>query len=418
MATRGRALLKSWFKRGLYPKAEQFSDWIDSFWHKDEDKIPVDAVENLPTLLNDKYARTDGEELERKHNQLAADFAQHETENTNEFKNVYDNIKELEATDEEIKADLVTVHADITDLQQTDREIKAEIVEMHATDTALQTSLTNAHNDIGTIREMLKGGATLAEAKAALVALGANYKDLYAVANTLKTFLQSKDTADATINTWQEIESFLQGITDAQSLTTLLSQLETKITTAYNAAIAAAVKTEKDRAEAAELEVSRRVDREKTRAEAAESALGERITQTKAELKQTDVEIKQDIAAVRQTMLGILAESAGRVIPLVVNVTPPQKITLGNAVTQYIKAELLPSFAVQNVLFLGDGKAVDVEPDGAVTVLGLGKSRVHVIPTENTALHKTVEIEVVRPSFVKESAGGLLLTAGNNMILT
>lgn len=418
MATRGRALLKSWFKRGLYPKAEQFSDWIDSFWHKDEDKIPVDAVENLPTLLNDKYARTDGEELERKHNQLAADFAQHEAENTNEFKNVYDNIKELEATDEEIKADLVTVHADITDLQQTDREIKAEIVEMHATDNTLQTSLTNAHNDIGVIREILKGGATLAEAKAALVALGANYKDLYAVASTLKTFLQSKDTADATINTWQEIESFLQGITDAQSLTTLLSQLETKITTAYNAAIAAAVKTEKERAEAAELEVSRQVDREKTRAEAAESALGERITQTKAELKQTDVEIKQDIAAVRQTMLGILAESAGRVIPLVVNVTPPRKITLGNAVTQYIKAELLPSFAVQNVLFLGDGKAVDVEPDGAVTVLGLGKSRVHVIPTENTALHKTVEIEVVRPSFVKESAGGLLLTAGNNMILT
>ena len=316
MATRGRALLKSWFKRGLYPKAEQFSDWIDSFWHKDEDKIPVDAVENLPTLLNDKYARTDGEELERKHNQLAADFVQHEAENTNEFKNVYDNIKELEATDEEIKADLVTVHADITDLQQTDREIKAEITEMHATDNALQTSLTNAHNDIGVIREMLKSGATLAEAKAALVALGANYKDLYAVASTLKTFLQSKDTADATINTWQEIESFLQGITDAQSLTTLLSQLETKITTAYNAAIAAAVKTEKERAEAAELEVSRQVDREKTRAEAAESALGDRITQTKAELKQTDVEIKQDIAAVRQTMLGILAESAGRVIPL------------------------------------------------------------------------------------------------------
>jgi hypothetical protein len=418
MVTRGRALLKSWFKRGLYPKAEQFSDWIDSFWHKDEDKIPVDAVENLPTLLNDKYARTDGEELERKHNQLAADFAEHETANTNEFKNVYDNIKELEATDDEIKADLVLVHADISDLQETDRQIKAEIVEMHATDDALQTSLTNAHNDIGTIREMLKGGATLAEAKAALVALGANYKDLYAVASTLKTFLQSKDTADATINTWQEIESFLQGIIDSQSLTTLLSQLETKITTAYNATIAAAVEVEKDRAEAAEGEVSRQVDREKTRAEGVESALGERITQTKSELKQTDAEIKQDIAAVRQTMLGILAESAGRVIPLVVNVTPPNKITLGNSVTQYIKAELLPSFAVQNVLFLGDNKAVNVEPDGAVTVLGLGKSRVHVIPTENTALHKTVEIEVVRPSFVKESTGSLLLTADNNIILT
>lgn len=260
MATRGRALLKSWFKRGLYPKAEQFSDWIDSFWHKDEDKIPVDAVDNLPTLLNDKYARTDGSELERKHNQLAADFAQHKTENTNEFKNVYHNIRELETTDEEIKADLVTVHAVISDLQQTDQDIKTEIVEMHATDKTLQTSLTNAHNDIGTIREMLKSGATLAEAKAALVTLGANYKDLYAVASTLKTFLQSKDTADATINTWQEIESFLQGITDSQSLTALLSQIETKITAAYNAAIASAVKVEKERAEAAESLLQRKLN--------------------------------------------------------------------------------------------------------------------------------------------------------------
>lgn len=418
MAIRSIAQLKAWFKRGKYPTAEQFADWLDSYFHKEEDKIPIGSVDQLPEQLNNKYDRTDGVELERKHTQLRGDFDAHKVAADKEFDNIHTNLEELEAEDVKIWADIGTLHQDVTDLQETDRQIKAEIVEMHVTDTALQASLTNAHNDIGTIREMLKGGATLAEAKAALVALGTNYKDLYAVASTLKTFLQSKDTADATINTWQEIESFLQGITDSQSLTTLLSQLETKITTAYNAAIAAAVKTEKERAESAELEVSRLVDREKSRAESAESALGERITQSKAELKQTDAEIKQDIAAVRQTMLGILAESAGRVIPLVVNVTPPHKITLGNTVAQFIKAELLPSFAVQNVLFLGDGKAVDVEPDGAVTVLGLGKSRVHVIPTENTALHKTVEIEVVRPSFVKESANGLFMTAGNNILLT
>lgn len=418
MAIRSIAQLKAWFKRGKYPTAEQFADWLDSYFHKEEDKVPIGSVDQLPEQLNNKYDRTDGEELERKHNELRGDFNTHKAAAEKEFDNIHTNLEELEAEDVKIWADIGTIHQDVANLQETDRQIKAEIVEMHATDTALQTSLTNAHNDIGTIREMLKGGATLAEAKAALVALGANYKDLYAVASTLKTFLQSKDTADSTINTWQEIESFLQGITDSQSLTALLSQLEAKITTANNAAIAAAVKTERERAEAAEGEVSRQVDREKTRAESAESALGERITQTKAELKQTDTEIKQDIAAVRQTMLGILAESAGRVIPLIVNVTPPRKITLGNPVTQYIKAELLPSFAVQNVLFLGDGKAVDIEPDGAVTVLGLGKSRVHVIPTENTALHKTVEVEVVRPSFVKESAGGLLLTAGNTILLT
>ena len=114
----------------------------------------------------------------------------------------------------------------------------------------------------------------------------------------------------------------------------------------------------------------------------------------------------------------MLAESAGRVIPLVMNVTPPDRITFGNPVKQFIHAVLLPSFAVQNVLFLADGKAVEVEPDGAVTVLALGKSRVHVIPTENTALHQTIEIEVVRPSFLRASAGGLLATAGDNLLFT
>lgn len=418
MAIRSIAQLKAWLKRGKYPTEAQFADWIDSFFHKEEDKVPISSVEGLPEQLNGKYDAAAGEQLESNFRQLRTDYEAHEKSSREQFNNIADNIEELEAEDERQQGEIDALNTEVENIHKKDAAQDEEIEELHKTDTALQTSLTAAHDDIGKIREMLKSGATLAEAKAALVALGANYKDLYAVASTLKTFLQSKDTADATINTWQEIESFLQGITDAQSLTTLLSQLETKITTAYNTAIAAAVKTEKERAEAAELEVSRQVDREKTRAEAAESALDNRITQTKAELKQTDVEIKQDIAAVRQTMLGILAESAGRVIPLVVNVTPPRKITLGNTVTQYIKAELLPSFAVQNVLFLGDGKAVEVDPDGAVQVLGLGKSRVHVIPTENTALHKTVEIEVVRPSALKDADGGLLVTAGNNILLT
>ena len=29
--------LKSWFRRGLKPTESQFSDWLDSFWHKDEE---------------------------------------------------------------------------------------------------------------------------------------------------------------------------------------------------------------------------------------------------------------------------------------------------------------------------------------------------------------------------------------------
>lgn len=418
MAIRSIAQLKAWFKRGKYPTEAQFADWIDSFFHKEEDKVPISSVEGLPEQLNGKYDAAAGEQLEGNFRKLKADYEAHEQSSREQFNNIADNIEELEAEDERLQGEIGALNVEVDNIHKKDAAQDKEIEDLHKTDTALQTSLTNAHDDIGKIREMLKGGATLDEAKAALVALGSNYKDLYAVAGTLKTFLQSNDTADSTINTWREIESFLEGITDSESLTELLLALETKISTAYNSAVAAAVKTEKERAEAAEAALSGKIDREQQRAEAAENALGSRITQTKAELAQTDTEIKQDIAAVRQTLLGILAESAGRVIPLVMNVTPPQKITLGNTVTQYIKAELLPSFAVQNVLFLGDGKAVDVDPDGAVQVLGLGKSRVHVIPTENTALHKTVEIEVVRPSVLKDADGGLLVMADYDILLT
>lgn len=223
MAIRSLVQLKAWFQKGKYPTASQFSDWMDSFFHKEEDKIPIDSVEKLADQLNEKYAKSDGVALEKKYDQLAVDLSEHKKENENDFKNIHENIDDLEAEDTKIWEDIGTIHNGVTDLRNTDKE--------------LQVSLTNAHNDIGTIREMLKGGATLLEAKAALVALGANYKDLFAVANTLKTFLEANDTADRTINTWKEIENFLQGITDTESLTALLNALELKITNAYVQAI-------------------------------------------------------------------------------------------------------------------------------------------------------------------------------------
>lgn len=80
MAIRSIAQLKAWFKRGSYPTEAQFADWIDSFFHK-EDKVLISSVEGLSGRLNDKYARTDGEELERKHQRLAESFEVHVKEN-------------------------------------------------------------------------------------------------------------------------------------------------------------------------------------------------------------------------------------------------------------------------------------------------------------------------------------------------
>ncbi len=54
MATQLKDKLKGWFKRGAYPSAEQFADWLDSYWHKLEG-IAISAVEGLADRLNAKY---------------------------------------------------------------------------------------------------------------------------------------------------------------------------------------------------------------------------------------------------------------------------------------------------------------------------------------------------------------------------
>ena len=51
MATKNT--LKNWFKQGMKPLENQFAEWIDSFWHKD-DKIPVNSVVDLTQILNAK----------------------------------------------------------------------------------------------------------------------------------------------------------------------------------------------------------------------------------------------------------------------------------------------------------------------------------------------------------------------------
>lgn len=417
MAIRLRSTLKQWFKRGKYPLEEQFADWIDSFLHKTEDKLPLANVEGLPEQLNAKYDHASGVALEKKHNALRTEFDQHTAAAAEEFKRISDDIDDLQAEDERQQGEIDALETEVENIHKKDIAQDKEIAALHKKDSDQQAEIDTANANLEHLRKRLHPTAVFGSLESTFSALGANYSTLWSLANTLKTFLEAKDTADSTINRWQEIETFLQGITDTETLSGLLEQLEKDITAAYDRAIAAAVKVESDRAKDAEATLQTNIDGERQRAEAAETALGKRITDTKTGLQQTDAEIRQDIAAVRQTIFAIQADSAGRVIPLVMTVEPPRRITYGNPVKQYIKASLLPQFAVQNVLWLSDGKAVDVEPDGEVVVLGLGKSRVHVIPTENTALHQTVTVEVVRPSLIKSGHASLLL-AGANVLFT
>lgn len=89
----------------------------------------------------------------------------------------------------------------------------------------------------------------------------------------------------------------------------------------------------------------------------------------------------------------------------------PPKITKGNKEVLRITASLSPAGTGNNVLFLGDDKAVSVAPDGFLTVNGIGTSRIHVIPTENTGIYQTINIEVVPLSVRLCTTSTLRLTA-------
>lgn len=46
-----RSTLINWFKRGLKPLETQFEAWMNSYWHKTDDSIPMSAVDGLVSAI-------------------------------------------------------------------------------------------------------------------------------------------------------------------------------------------------------------------------------------------------------------------------------------------------------------------------------------------------------------------------------
>ena len=168
MAIRSITQLKKWFRRGMYPTESQFADWMESFWHKEEDRIPMSTVDGLPEAINAKYDATAGKEIEREQERLKADFAAHKIENENAFNGIYEDIEELEATDEAIKADLVGVHQDIAGLQSADTAIRVDIQALQQTDSEIRQDISNLQaSDLQIIERIgVKATETLNASKA------------------------------------------------------------------------------------------------------------------------------------------------------------------------------------------------------------------------------------------------------------
>lgn len=102
MSIRDTATIKSWFEVGDYPTEAQFSDMVDSFWHKDEDKILIPSVAELPERLNGKYNQADGEALERKTQKVIDDLDAHKKEYAEEVVTIHSNLEELATEDERL----------------------------------------------------------------------------------------------------------------------------------------------------------------------------------------------------------------------------------------------------------------------------------------------------------------------------
>ncbi len=121
-----------------------------------------------------------------------------------------------------------------------------------------------------------------------------------------------------------------------------------------------------------------------------------------------------------ETMQAIreLIVADAQLAPTRMEVAAPAVLTVTNRAAQRIEAKLFPAYLVRNILYqqpINGGASVAVAPDGTFEIIGVGKSRIHVIPANNTALYKTVEIEVRKPNLRLTSAGKARITSSGKL---
>ena len=102
-------------------------------------------------------------------------------------------------------------------------------------------------------------------------------------------------------------------------------------------------------------------------------------------------------AADKRKLDGLPASIFEVLIPTDLEVSCIERITISNKEPVYIKTELSPATVLKNILFISDNRAALVDADGKITPVAEGKSRISIIPTCNTALAKTILVEVGRP---------------------
>lgn len=144
------------------------------------------------------------------------------------------------------------------------------------------------------------------------------------------------------------------------------------------------------------------------KATAADSAAGKAVEATN----------NARVVIARLEELEELLISKYKLIPTSMKLNYPKKVTYRNTQPFKVEVELLPVDTGRNVLFLGDDRAVSITPDGVFMINGVGMSKIHVIPTENTGIYQTIQIEVQEPGIRFTSGRGMRLSGSGGIILT
>lgn len=142
------------------------------------------------------------------------------------------------------------------------------------------------------------------------------------------------------------------------------------------------------------------------------SACNSATTAAKQATEDSKVATSQAISATEETLM-----TMRNLVPTGLTVEQPPRITWGNVQTIRIRTILSPVTALKNLIYISDNKAVMVSPDGRITPVAKGRSVVHVIPTCNTALAKTLLIEVGDPTLRLNTRTQLRFTQGGGLRL-
>lgn len=186
-----RETLKYYFRKYALPTEQQFAELIDAFVHKDEDMLTQEKIDGLTAALEGKVS----------------------TETLDQYKAEVQAMIENATTGGDNLSDRMATAED---------NISGHELRIKALEQAEGVTIDEYLSDTSENPVQNKTVSSALSAKA-------NQEEFLTLKTKIETFLEDTDASNETINKWQEIENFLRGITDTETLTGLLQDLKAEI---------------------------------------------------------------------------------------------------------------------------------------------------------------------------------------------